>query len=41
MIKILIIEKQTIVAEGLRVLLEEETNFQVFSTSNKDKLSCI
>ena len=36
MIKILIIEKQTIVAEGLRVLLEEETNFQVFSTSNKD-----
>ncbi len=36
MIKILIIEKQTIVAEGLRVLLEEETNFQVFVTNNRD-----
>lgn len=39
MIKILIIERQTIVAEGLRVLLKEETNFRIF-LSNKDiKLS--
>lgn len=36
MIKILIVEKQTIVAEGLRVLLAEETDFQVFLTNNKD-----
>ena len=42
MIKIFLIETQKIVREGLRVLLEEEADFQVFVSENKDvKISLI
>ena len=36
MIKIFLIESQKIVREGLKVLLEEEADFQVFASDNKD-----
>ena len=36
MIKIFLIESQKIVREGLKVLLEEESDFQVFVSDNKD-----
>lgn len=36
MIKIFLIETQKIVREGLKVLLEEESDFQVFCSDNKD-----
>ena len=36
MIKIFLIESQKIVREGLKVLLEEESDFQVFASDNKD-----
>ena len=36
MIKIFLIESQKIVREGLKVLLEEESDFQVFANDNKD-----
>ena len=42
MIKIFLIETQKIVREGLRVLLEEEADFKVFTYDNKDvKISLI
>ena len=36
MIKIFLIESQKIVREGLKVLLEEEADFQVFASEDKD-----
>ncbi len=36
MIKIFLIESQKIVREGLKVLLEEESDFQVFASDNRD-----
>ena len=34
--KIFLIESQKIVREGLKVLLEEEPDFQIFASDNKD-----
>ncbi|MEM7594789.1 MAG: HlyD family efflux transporter periplasmic adaptor subunit [Cyanobacteria bacterium P01_A01_bin.83] len=36
MIKVFLIERQKIVREGIKVLLEEESDFQVFTCENKD-----